>query len=63
VIDDNVVVLHRNSLLKGKSVQEKEAAAKTQAKTTYAPIPLPEDLRHDDAVTTEDDALDHVVDN
>jgi hypothetical protein len=55
--------IRTNLLLKGKSVQEKEAAAKTRAKTTHAPIPLPEDLRNDDAVTTEDDALDHVVDN
>jgi hypothetical protein len=63
VIDDDVVVSHGNSLLKGKSVQEKEADAKTRAKTTPAPVPVPEDLRNDDVVTTEDDVLDHVVDN
>jgi hypothetical protein len=55
--------IRTNLLLKGKSVQEREAAAKTRAKTMHAPIPLPEDLRNDHAVTTEDDALDHVVDN
>lgn len=62
-IDDDVVISHGNSLLKGKTADEKSDDAKARAKATPAPIPSTEEQMTDDVSTSEDDALSNVVVN
>ena len=60
-IDDDVVLSHGNSLLKGKTKQEKDADEKARA--SDIPAPTPTTARHEDMNNAEDDALKHLVDN
>ena len=60
-IDDDVVVSHGNSLLKGKTPKDKEADEKQRANTI--PIPPTKNVAMNPVNTTEDDVFDSVIDN